>query len=84
MPIEMPVAIAARVPPSSRARLTPSRSASSVHAPISTAAFAIGWPRMARRSIPSSVRGWLTPAASTRGAIHSVMACQAVSTVSAE
>ena len=59
MPMEMPVAIVRRVPSSSRERLVPSRSAHSAQAPISTAAFAIGWPRMPRRSMSSITFGWL-------------------------
>ena len=74
MAMEMPVAIARRVPPSSRDRLLPSRSAHSAQAPISTAAFAIGWPRKLRRSMASTASGWPIPTPSTRGAIHSVSA----------
>jgi hypothetical protein len=78
----MPASTRSRVPPSNAASATPSCRAARSHAAISTAAFAIGWPRKARSNTGNTSSGPAKDRASTAGATQVGMASQAVSTVS--
>ena len=83
MPIETPEAIRSRDPAERRrASGSPRCFADRSHAAISTAAFAMLWPRIAASAGKTS-RGCANSTPSTRGAMNSAMMCQAVSFVSA-
>ena len=84
MPMEMPVPIRFRVPPSSDERLFPALVAASAQAPISIAAWAISWPRRSSARAADASSGVSKRRPSTRGASHSRMASAAVSMLSGE
>ena len=81
MPIETPDAMRSRVPPRTRLSGSPRCLANRSHAAISTAAFAMLWPRIAL-SAGNRSRGWANSTPRTRGATNDEMMCQAVSLVS--
>ena len=82
MPIDTPDAIRSRVPPSTRHNGTFCCRANRSHAAISTAAFAMLWPRIAL-SAGNTSRGCANSTPTTRGAMKPLMMCHAVSFVSA-
>ena len=82
MPIDTPDSIRVRTPPSSPESGTPSARANRSQQAISSAAFAMLWPRTAR-NIGKISRGSDGDAASRVGPRNLVMMCHAVSFVSA-
>ena len=84
MPIEMPVPIRFRVPPSRDERLWPAFVAARAQAPISIAAWAISWPRRSSDRAAATSPGVSNRRPSTRGASHSRIASVAVSMLSGE
>ncbi len=81
MPMETPDAMRSRAPPKARLSGSPRCRANRSHAAISTAAFAMLWPRIAL-SAGNTSRGCAKSTPRTRGAMKSEMMCHTVSFVS--
>src|ERR1051325_5439833 len=84
IPSEMPVTIRSRAPPSSPESGRPHERANSSQHPISTAAFAMRWPRKSRSRMACTISGPSSCCFRMRGATQARIASHAVSIVSSE